>query len=509
MRAPVQSQSPWKSNATLPQPAALAENLDADVCVVGAGIAGLSAAYTLSMMGAKVVVLERAQVGGRQTPQTTAHLASALDDRYHELEKLFGAQGARLAAQSHSAAIDFIEQTCDQEQIECEFQRVNGYLFTGEGRPEREIDEECAAAQRAGLDVSVVQRAPFEDPFNTGRAVCFRNQAEFHPLKYLIGLYEALQRNGAKFFGGTTVTNVEDGKPVVVTTQSGYCIRAGAVVVATNSPVNDRVTIHTKQAPYSTYVIAAAIEHGSVPHLPAYDTLDPYHYIRVYSPTTTGQELLIVGGEDDKAGESDCGDQHFASLEQWMRRHFPRAGDVKFRWSGQIYEPVDSLAFIGRNPHCDNVYICTGDSGNGITHGTLGAILIRDLISGKENPWESLYSPGRVNPNRSSLSEFVKENADVAARMAQNLLPGEVKDVGEIAKGSGAIVRLGLNLYAVNREEDGSVHACDAHCTHLGCIVHWNSTEQEWDCPCHGSRFKTSGAVIAGPAESPLADPDE
>lgn len=486
------------------QPPALIEHLTADVCVIGSGIAGLSAAYALAKIGATVVVLERARIGGRQTPQTTAHLASALDDRYYRLERYFGNDGARMAAQSHSAAIDFIEQTCRVESIDAQFGRVDAYLFRGDDCAPEEIEEECAAAARAGLSASIVKRAPFADPFDTGPALRYANQGEMQPLKYVFGLYTALLALGTRIYSGTTATHIEDRKLPVVETSGGYRVQAGAVIVATNSPFNDKLAIHTKQAPYSTYVIAAGVERESIPHCLAYDTLDPYHYIRLHTPDAGRDELLIVGGEDDKTGEQDCGAQNFEKLEIWMRERFPNAKEVRFRWSGQVYEPVDSLGFIGRNPHSANVYIVTGDSGNGMTHGTIGALLIRDLITGQENPWESLYRPSRITLNAGAAAEFMLENANVIAHFSENVQGGEVASELEISPGSGAIVRKGLRKFAVFRDDHGTVVSCDAQCTHLGCIVHWNSTEREWDCPCHGSRFDPYGRVVNGPASVDL-----
>ncbi|MFN2527321.1 MAG: FAD-dependent oxidoreductase [Candidatus Baltobacteraceae bacterium] len=499
-----QSESLWSATADMPGAPSLSDNKEVDVCVVGAGIAGLTTAYLLAKQGARVVVLDRATLGGRQTPQTTAHITAALDDHYADLEKLHGEEGARLAAQSHTAAIACIARIAGDEGIACDFERADAYLYLGPDDKLSILDEEFAAAGRAGLDVEMVDRAPYADPFDTGRAVRFLDHAQFHPLKYLAGLCRSLESLGAELYENTCVEKIEDGKPVCVTTQSGFVVRAGAVVVATNSPINDRVTVHTKQAPYSTYVIGLKVKRDSIPKCLSYDTPDPYHYIRVYSPDERDYDVLIVGGEDDKTGETDAGQEHFASIERWTRERFPQAGERLYAWSGQIYEPVDSLAFIGRNPHDQNVYIATGDSGNGITHGTIAGILIADLIAGKENPWEKLYSPGRISLEPAALGEFMKGTATVVKDLAQNLTGGEVQREEDIAAGSGALMRDGIRKIAVYRDETGAVHRMHAQCTHLGCIVHWNSTENEWDCPCHGSRFDATGNVVNGPAISNL-----
>jgi Rieske Fe-S protein len=215
--------------------------------------------------------------------------------------------------------------------------------------------------------------------------------------------------------------------------------------------------------------------------------------------------VLIVGGEDHKTGQADDADQRFRRLESWTRERFPVATSFEFQWSGQVMEPVDSLALIGRNPlDHDNVYIATGDSGNGMTHGTIAGMLITDLIAGRQNPWTDLYDPSRKTLG--ALKDFTKENLNVAAQYADVVTPGEVSDVTEIKPGEGAVVRRGTKKVAVYRDESGGLVERSAFCTHLGCVVRWNSTEKTWDCPCHGSRFHHDGHVVNGPAIKALSD---
>jgi Rieske Fe-S protein len=196
--------------------------------------------------------------------------------------------------------------------------------------------------------------------------------------------------------------------------------------------------------------------------------------------------------------------KHFDNLENWTRERFPMVEGIEYRWSGQVQETFDGLAFIGRNPlDRPNVYVATGDSGMGMTHGMIAGILLTDLIQGRENPWESLYDPTRKTTG--SLTEFVKENVNVATEYADWVMPGEVKSVDEIPPGSGAVIREGLKKIAVYRDEAGTLHRRSAMCTHLGCVVGWNDVETTWDCPCHGSRFDKFGEPILGPANTPLS----
>jgi Rieske Fe-S protein len=289
-----------------------------------------------------------------------------------------------------------------------------------------------------------------------------------------------------------------------VVTANGHKVSAFAVVVATNTPVNDRVTMHTKQYAYRTYAVAAPVPAGSVRHALYWDTADPYHYVRLQR-VDAGEDLLIVGGEDHKTGQSADEAVAFRRLEDWTRSLFPMARNFAYHWSGQVMEPMDCLAYIGRNPgDADNVYIVTGDSGHGMTHGTIAGMLLTDLIVGRPNRWAALYDPSRKTLR--AAGEFVKENVNVAVQYADWLTPGEVRDVKDVAPGQGAILRRGLKKLAVFRDEFGQVHTLSAVCPHLGCIVHWNGVEKTWDCPCHGSRFSTEGVVLNGPALSGLEE---
>jgi len=325
----------------------------------------------------------------------------------------------------------------------------------------------------------------------------------------LAGLARAIKRDGGRIHTGTHASKIEGGRVARVETEGGAVVTADSVVVATNTPVNDRFAIHTKQAAYLTYVIAARVPSGSVTKALYWDTPDPYHYVRLQAVGrgAGAYDLLISGGEDHKSGQADDAGRRFAALERWTRARFP-VGDVEYRWSGEVMEPFDSLAFIGRNPSDeDNVFIATGDSGNGMTHGTIAGILNTDLIMGRENEWATLYEPSRKTLR--ALPEFASENLNVAAQYADHLTPGEVDSTDEIGRGEGAIIRRGLKKVAVYKTEAGATHEMSAVCTHLGCVVDWNSLEKTWDCPCHGSRFDARGRVVNGPANSDLASADE
>jgi glycine/D-amino acid oxidase-like deaminating enzyme/nitrite reductase/ring-hydroxylating ferredoxin subunit len=488
----------------VPQFFPLDRDLRVNVCIVGAGISGLTCAYLLARTGRSIAVIDDGPIAGGETGRTTAHLTVALDDRYYDIEKLHGAAGARIAAASHSAAIDRVENIASLEEIDCDFERLDGYLFLGGDSEREDLERELKATRNAGLATELVDRVPV-DSFDSGVALKFPRQAQFHPIKYLNGLTRAILRDGGRIYCGSHAEKIEDGEPAKVTTADGRVITADAIIVATNSPVNDWLIIHSKQAAYRTYVIGCRVPRGSIPRALYWDTPDPYHYIRLQDAPSgaADSEILIVGGEDHKTGQADEGNSRFDRIERWARERFPMIQSVDYRWSGQVMEPVDYLGYIGRNPGSDrHIFIATGDSGNGMTHGTIAGILLTDLVLSLKNPWAALYDPSRVKLG--AAREYLKENANIVEQYKDWLTDGDVADVNDVKPGEGAVIRRGSKKIAVYRDRNGGVYEHSAVCTHLYCIVEWNATEKSWDCPCHGSRYDPFGKVINGPAISPL-----
>lgn len=478
----------------------LPAGLSADVCVIGAGIAGLSVALSILQSGRRVVVLDRDGIGGGETLRTSAHLSSALDDRYSELERWHGEDGARLAAHSHQLAIDQVEQWVRAHAIECDFARVDGYLLRAPEDDSDVLEREFNAALRIGQPVIRVAHAPSAEQFGT--ALKFPQQARIEISRYLHGLAAAVQRAGGRIFGHAEAVEVHGGDAPRVVMEDGHEVRAGCIVVATNVPFHHRVTMHTKQAAYRTFVLAARVPVGEVADALYWDTADPYHYVRTQPVGQGGYEYLIVGGEDHKTGQPEQDIDRFARLERWARGFCPLLGPIEFRWTGQIIEPVDGMAFIGADPGERNVFMVTGDSGNGLTHGTLAGPLLAALTAGEEHPWTRLYDPSRKQLNASWLSE----NANVVLQYRDLLTGGDQSDIDGIARGQGAVLRRGLHRLATFRDEAGILQVFSARCPHLGCSVRWNGDESSWDCPCHGSRFDPhDGRVLNGPAASGLS----
>lgn len=502
------TQSTWLDSGDFP-PSDTVLPERADVCIIGGGIAGISTALNLLQAGRSVVILEKSTLAGGETCRTTAHLSNVIDDRFTEIERLHGKKGSRLAYESHTAAIRRIEELVQELNIDCEFQRLDGYLIPGENFSDDDMQAEFEASVRAGhAGAEYPARCPVS-ALTSRHCIRYPGQAQFDPIKYLTAIAAEFQKKGGKIYTHTSVETItENGETVIVKTAEGKEIQARDVVMATNSPIAGSVQVQTKQAPYRTYAISVDVPPNTVSRALYWDTLDAYHYIRLKHGNATGgtPDQLIIGGEDHKAGldkDEDGGNAHFDRLHSWARTHFPGIGPIRDRWSGQVMEPHDGVAFIGLAPGKHHIYMITGDSGMGMTHATLGAMLITDIISGKENEWAELYKPSRISLR--SVGTFLAENMTAVKQLGARLAPGEVHSREDLQPGQAAVVRHGMKKVATYRDENGQFREFSADCTHMGCQVEWNPTEKSWDCPCHGSRFNAEdGSVLNGPAVTPL-----
>lgn len=498
------SQSLWMNTVVFEAPA-LDRDEQADVVVVGSGIAGMSAAYELAAIGQDVVVIDRGPIGKGMTSRTTAHLTAQCDDGFEKLVNRRGEDIAKLWYQSQAACISRIEAIQKGLGIDCDFRRLDGRLFLAPNSDLDMLDKEYDATRQVGMPVSRERGVPFKGQERTP-SLRYPDQATFHPLKYLAGLARAISSKGGRFYAETVINSVEEDENGVVVRAGARTISAKYAVVATNSPINDKYAIHTKQAPYRTYAMAFAIPKDALPDGLYWDTLEAYHYVRL-QPGRGTNDILIVGGGDHKSGEADDAGARFDAIDAWMRNLLPQLGRELHRWSGQIQDTIDYCAFIGFNPGEKRTLIATGDSGQGITHGAVAGMLIRDLILKGESPWRKVYDPAR-KPVKAA-GTFVSENLTVVENFYEYVAPGEKNSWDELKPGEGAIVRSGLHKVAAYRDDDGRLSLRSAACTHLGCHVHWNSFERCWDCPCHGSQFAPDGTALNGPAFAPLAEHKE
>jgi glycine/D-amino acid oxidase-like deaminating enzyme/nitrite reductase/ring-hydroxylating ferredoxin subunit len=494
----------WATSATFPQFARLAEDLETEVVVVGAGMTGLSAAYLLARAGKQVVVLERDRCAMTDTGHTSAHLTMVTDARVTELATRFGRNHAQAVWDAGLAAIATIDEIVREHEIDAGFEWVDGFLhapLNGEMEDElKRLQGDATLARELGFDAEYLETVPFVNR----PGVRFPNQARIHPRSYLAGVARAFVELGGRIYEHSAADEFcDDPRAVKV---AGNTVHCEDIVVATHNPLvgvgglAGATLFQTKLALYTSYVVAGRVPSGALADALWWDTSDPYYFLRVEPHRNF--DVVIFGGEDHKTGQQDDTVACYRRLEESLTALLPRV-EVTHRWSGQVIETPDGLPYIGSS--ADHQYAATGYAGNGLTFGTLAGIIISDAILGRSNPWSELFDPSRKALTR-GLWDYLKENVDYPYYMIRDRFAGpDVQSLRAVKRGQGRIVERDGAKVAAYRDQAGTVTLRSAICTHMGCTVGWNTAERTWDCPCHGSRFKPNGDVISGPAEAPLA----
>jgi glycine/D-amino acid oxidase-like deaminating enzyme/nitrite reductase/ring-hydroxylating ferredoxin subunit len=494
----------WIDSAPIKRFPQLQKNVRVDVLVIGAGITGITAAYLLKKAGLSVALIERDRVASIDTGHTTAHLTYVTDVELQGLARNFGNDHAQAAWDAGAAAIDEIERIIQEEAIDCEFTRVPAYVHVCKTDfSQKEISslkKEAALAVKLGFDAAYLKSVPY---FNLP-AVRFANQAKFHPRKYLRSLIGRLPGHGSYVFERSAATEFDVKKRRATVNRSW--IDFDRVVMATNNPlmglagIASATLLQTKLSLYTSYAVGARTPSETVPEALFWDTREPYDYLRV--DRHRDFDYVIYGGEDHKTGQKKKTQEAYARLLVRLKRILPEAR-VDHRWSGQVISTPDGLPYIGEN--AEHQFVATGYCGNGITFGTIAAIMARDWARGRRNPWTDLFAVDRKKIKGATWN-YLKENKDYPYYMIKDWITRPEGDsVRKLKRGEAMITGARWKKRAVFRDHNGKLHKLSPVCTHLGCLVRWNSAESTWDCPCHGSRFKPTGEVIAGPAEEALA----
>ena len=472
----------------------LTSDLDVDVVVLGGGITGLTTALLLKQQGARVAVLEARRCGGGVTGSTTAKVTALQSTVYSKIRGKHGEDAAATYAQASAAAVRRVADLVAQHGIDCELNRRPAFTYAATSKELPSVQREAEAARSAGLPVELT--TSIDLPYPVAGAVRLDDQLEFHPVRYATGLAAAVHGDGSSVFEHTRVVGVSHGSPSRVRTEGGATVRAAHVVVATHYPLLDRGLFFARLEPTRSYCVAARVA-GHVPAGMSISAGSPTRSIRSYG------ELLIVGGESHSVGASDATPERYARLEQFAREHWS-VREVTHRWSAQDPSSYDKLPVIGRyGPPWPRLYVASGFMKWGLTSGTFAAMIINDQIGGRENPWAETFRPNRFEPK--SLPKLARLNAKVAADMVGDRISGaEASSVAEVPPGEARVVGSRRDKTGVFRDDAGGVHAVSLRCTHLGCLLRFNSAERSWDCPCHGSRFDVDGEVLEGPAVKPL-----
>ena len=498
------AESYWMDSVAAPSYPPLAGDTEVDVAVVGGGIAGLCTAWELVQTGRSVAVLEADRVAAGVTGYTTAKLTALHTLIYAEIASSAGAESAGLYARSQLDAIEHVRRTAAELGIDCEFERRAAFTYAESSDQVADVRAEAEAAAAAGLPASFVTDTGL--PFPVAGAVRVEDQAQFHPRRYLLPVAAAIAARGGTIYERTRVVGLDEGTPCRLTTETGAAVSAGDVVVATHYPVFDRALLFTRLVPHRELVVAGPIPGDRDPDGMYVTPQDRTRSVRT-APYRDGQRLLIVTGESFAPGAGEVTDR-YERLAAWTRQRFG-VDEIAYRWAAQDNHTTDRIPYVGRlHFGAEHAYVATGFGGWGMSNGVMSGRLLAALITGEPLPWTDLYDPRRLRPFR-KVGPLLKAQASVGAHfVADRLRPSHVDGVEEIKPGSAAVVRAGGERCAVYRDEDGTLHAVSATCTHLGCIVAFNDAERTWECPCHGSRFAVDGSVLHGPAKKPLEPRD-
>ncbi|WP_210486123.1 FAD-dependent oxidoreductase [Rufibacter aurantiacus] len=485
----------WRQDAQISNYPRLEGEIEADVVIIGGGITGITTAHLLASGGKRVVVLEALKVAESTTGYSTGNLYAPVGSYLNVLEKKYDQETVRALTASRTAAVDLIERLTQQFNIDCHFKRVPWYLLTENEAENAFIQAETETAQRVGLPAYLDEsRTPM--PYPVSSAMRLENQAQFNPMAYVKGLAAQIAGPNCQIFENSQVTYVKEGKTHVVHTEQGK-VRANRVVHATHTPKGIWF-LHTLLGPYREYALAVSLN-SAYPEGTFWDYSAMHHHSMRTYVNDQGEPFLLILGEPHKVGHKENNEEAFQKLEQFARERFDVKA-VEYRWAAQHYKPADSLPYIGRRDKGSEIYVGTGYEADGLTFGTLAAMIISDLILGRENPYAEMYAPTRHSPKKAA-GKFIKENVDVMAQYLKDLpYRSQVEKLADISAGEGKNIEMGGKNYGAYRDEAGKLHVVSAVCTHMACLVHFNQAEKSWDCPCHGSRFDIDGQVLEGPA---------
>ncbi|MBF6609098.1 MAG: FAD-dependent oxidoreductase [Flavobacterium sp.] len=494
----------WKTFASETSFPALSGDIQTEIAIIGGGITGITTAQLLKEAGFKVTVLEARKVGGGSTGHSTGNLYAMIEQGFETIKDKYDLATVRAIAQGRKNAVDFIEANVDRFAITCDFRRQPWISYAATPGQESKLETEYQEARACGLSASKL--APGDIPFTMVSGVRVENQAQFNPLRYVQQLAMAIADEDCVIYENTPAVSInEEEINAVIETDNGR-VFANYVIHATHTPKGLMVDFHSVLGPYREYGVAARLASGQYPEgtFWGYYNVNDRFSIRTYDHD--GEQRVIVVGQPHKVGTKEDNWQNITHIENFIREQFDVA-EFTHRWGAQNYKPADALPYIGYRSEGSRILLATGFSSDGLTYGTLAAMVLRDILIGTETTYTKLFDSTRHNPAKAA-AKVIKENISNAGEIIKDYIFFKDANLTDIPETEGKVIEVDGKKVAVYHESNGVVKACSAICTHMGCVVHWNNAERTWDCPCHASRFDTDGSIIEGPALTPLAQVD-
>lgn len=489
----------WRRNVELPTFSKLGQDLDTEVAIVGAGITGITTAYLLQKEGMKITVIDAGKILNGTTGHTTAKVTTQHGLIYDEFISHFGVERTKIYYQANHNALEWIKNMIHEQNIECDWSEEDAVIYTNTHSYLQKLVNEGKAYEKLNIPFEYLDEIPM-DIANIG-ALAIKNQAQFHPLKYVTKLVQDLTENGASIFENTTAVNIEAGEKPKIITREGNTITANQIIVCSHFPFLWRGLYFARMYVERAYVLAAKTE-KQYPGGMYITAEDPTRSLR--DVKYNGEKVVLFIGENHKTGQGIPTMEHYHALERFANETFG-VKEYLFRWSTQDLITLDKLPYVGRISDTEsNIYVATGFRKWGMTNSTAAAQLIKDLILERENPYKEVVTPTRfqADPN---FKKVISINFDVTKHFIKGKFEVPSKTIDDLEKGEGAVIHYEGERKGAYKDEDGVIHIVDTTCTHLGCELEWNSGDRTWDCPCHGSRFSCKGDVIEGPAERPLS----
>ena len=492
------NKSYWTETTKRPQFKKLEEDIDIDVCIIGAGITGISTAYMLNGQNLNICIIDKGEICSGVIENTTAKITSQHGLIYKYLMETFGEEYARKYFQSNEEAIKGIKEIIKKENIACDFEKTENYVYTCKEEYIQTIKDEVETIRMIGGNAEFIENTSL--PFKIEAGIKLENQAKFHPLKYLYGLIKVLEKNNISVFTNSRVIEMKKNNGMYnIKTEEGKTITAKYVVMATHYPIKNFPGMHFLKM-YQDRSYAIAIKpNGKFPK---------EMYISAESPVASfraiNDELLIIGGAEHKTGENNIDlDISYKQLETYAKEIYPEA-EIEYQWATQDCVSIDKVPYIGEFSNLmPNLYIATGYKKWGMTTSYVAAKIISDKILKKKNEYENIYKATRFAPI-GNYKEFGNMLKQTVYSLGINKIKIPETEFEDIEKNSGGVVEYKGKKIGVYKDESGKLFIVEPYCAHLGCELSWNNLEKTWDCPCHGSRYTYEGKVITEPTVKDL-----